>query len=64
MELSKENLKKRSEALVIAIVGKKLAEKWWNSPNKAFEGELPLNQFAKDPKSVYEYLLRHSEGEW
>lgn len=59
-----ELLQNRCDALLIALVGKEdLVSKWWNSQNKAFD-KTPREQFDKDPKSVYNYLMRCAEGEW
>lgn len=49
--------RKRCEVLVIALLGKKLAEKWWESPNKAFDQRTPEEQWQLDPESVYDYLM-------
>ena len=54
-------LKARSEALVIAMVGKDLAPKWWTGSNRAFEGQAPQTQ---NIEQVYSYLIRMAEGEW
>lgn len=62
--IGKDLLKKRSETLVVSLVGENLAYKWWNSANKAFEGETPLSEFEKDAEKVYEYLLLHTQGAW
>jgi hypothetical protein len=52
----------RSEVLVIALVGKVMAPKWWNSYNRAF-GETPEQQWEKDPEVVYNYLMKYSSGD-
>lgn len=57
-------LRARSEALVIAMVGREMAPKWWFGSNKAFEGQTPQEQFDKNPERVYSYLMRMAEGEW
>lgn len=54
-------LRARSQALVVALVGKNLAQSWWTSPNKAFEGQTPLEQFEKNPERVYSYLMNFAE---
>lgn len=54
-------LRARSEALVIALVGKKLAPSWWLGANLAFEGQAPNTQ---NIERVYGYLMRMAEGEW
>jgi len=56
-------MRQRSEALVIALVGKDAAEKWWNSHNKAFD-KTPHEQWFDDPHQVYEYLMNHGAGEY
>jgi hypothetical protein len=57
-------LRARSEALVIALVGKNLALDWWASANKAFEGQTPLEQFDRNPERVYSYLMQSADGQW
>jgi hypothetical protein len=57
-------MKQRSVALVIAMVGDALADTWWSSPNKAFNGMTPAGQWIKDYESVYTYLMQHSQGGW
>ena len=52
-------LRQRSEALVIALVGKDLADDWWNRPNKEFDGQTPKETFDKNPSEVYNYLMSH-----
>lgn len=57
-------LRARSEALVIAMVGKTNAQLWWTSANLAFEGQTPSEQFDRNAERVYSYLMRSAEGEW
>jgi hypothetical protein len=59
-----EILRARSEALVIAMLGKDLAVKWWDNSNRKFNGITPNQQWEKDPESVYSYLMTSAEGEW
>jgi hypothetical protein len=53
-------LRQRSEALVIALVGKEMAPKWWQSENKAFDGKTAEVMFQQDPELVYNYLMDHA----
>ena len=55
-----KNIRGRSEALLIALIGKELAPKWWQSPNRAFNMEKPEDVWKLDPESVYQYLMNHS----
>ena len=57
-------LRLRSQALVIALVGKVHAELWWTSANRAFEGQTPLEQFDRNAERVYGYLMQSAEGTW
>lgn len=57
-------MKQRAVVLVISMVGKDLADTWWNSPNKAFNGRTPAGMWIEDHESVYNYLMKHIEGEW
>jgi hypothetical protein len=56
-----EVYRQRSEALVIALVGKELATKWWTSYNKAFK-HTPEAQWELDYRVVYDYLMGHASG--
>jgi len=57
-------LRARSEALVIALIGKEMASQWWTSANRAFEGQTPNEQFDRNAERVYGYLMRTAQGEW
>ena len=57
-------LRARCEALVIALVGKDMAPKWWTSSNRAFEGQTPQEQFDRNAERVYSYLMGSAEGYW
>lgn len=49
--------KKSLEALVLALVGDpELADRWWYSPNRAFDMERPIDV---DLKTVRDYLMHH-----
>ena len=50
--------KQRSNVLVIALVGGELADKWWSSPNKAFDMQTPATAWLQDYYKVYAYLMR------
>ena len=43
------------DSLLKALLGysKELEEKWWNGPNRAFDGNTPASQ---DIRKVYKYL--------
>jgi hypothetical protein len=47
-----------------ALVGPNVAELWWNSANRAFDGRTPKQQFEFDPNSVYQYLIEHCMGDY
>jgi hypothetical protein len=49
----------RSRALVIALVGKNASEDWWQSPNRAFDMQKPIDQWQHDWHAVYDYLMHH-----
>lgn len=58
-------LRKQCNALLFAMIGnKELVEKWWISPNLAFEGETPETVFAKNPRQVFNYLWGSCDGYW
>ena len=60
MTLSTENMFQRSQALLIALLGRKdLCDQWWNSPNKAFDLQTPKQVWDVEPEKVYEYLMHY-----
>ena len=63
-QISPENMRARCEALVTAMVGKEMAPKWWNSPNRAFCEDTPEQIYSIAPSAVYAYLIKSAEGEW
>lgn len=52
-------MRKRSEALVLALIGKNQAPNWWSSANKAFDGKTPEEHWKVNPEDVYNYLMYH-----
>ena len=62
--ISPENMRARCEALVIAMVGKEMADKWWTGSNKAFGGDTPEQIYSVAPSAVYAYLMKCADGEW
>jgi hypothetical protein len=59
--MRKEMIEGRCNALVIALVGKELSEKWWDSPNKFWNGKTPRSVFDHDYMDVYNYLMYHAD---
>lgn len=57
-----QKMRRRSEALVVALVGKEYADVWWDSKNKAFESLTPKQAWDKDPSAVYSYLMGIASG--
>jgi hypothetical protein len=55
--ISPENMRARCEALVIALLGKKMAQEWWNSSNETFNGSTPEQIYSLTPIVVYNYLM-------
>jgi hypothetical protein len=48
----------RSEVLVITFIGEKIARKWWDSKNTAFNNITPNQAWAIDYEKVYNYLMQ------
>lgn len=57
--VTESQAKQRSRALVVAMIGRDYSEQWWNSANRAFDDRTPLEQWAVDYLSVYNYLMAH-----
>jgi hypothetical protein len=56
--------KQRTQVLLTAMLGLKLVDSWWSSPNKAFDGETPANVWVKDYLKVYNYVMHNADGGW
>lgn len=53
-----EFYKERLDRLLLALVGtEELVDKWWNSPNRAFDHQHPIKVFDNDPNKVINYIL-------
>jgi hypothetical protein len=58
METFDPNL--RINRLLFAMIGDmKLVEKWWSSPNWAFDKRTPAEAFKEDPQAVYDYVMSY-----
>lgn len=53
-------VKQRSISLVISLVGENLADKWWDSPNKAFDMRTPADMWIEDFRRVHNYLMHNA----
>jgi hypothetical protein len=62
--MTNEQMRRRSETLVIALVGVKHAPIWWNSSNLAFDYVTPAMAFETDPTQVYNYLIKYAGGDY
>jgi hypothetical protein len=50
--------KTRLDGLLFAIMGDQiLVERWWNRPNQAFDGALPIDVFVLRPERVRDYIF-------
>lgn len=48
----------RTNSLLRAMLGSEdLRERWWTSPNQAFEGKTPNEVWEMDYERVYRYVL-------
>ena len=50
--------------MILALVGIEFSDRWWDSPNRAFENQTPTNVFLENPERVYSYLISHCDGQW
>lgn len=53
-------MRRRCEVLLIGLLGRELALKWWDSKNLGFNEATPEEQWAVDPESVYNYLMHYA----
>jgi folate-dependent tRNA-U54 methylase TrmFO/GidA len=51
--------------ILYALLGsEELVQKWWESPNKAFDGMTPIEMLDQDKDRVKNYLLAQLSGEY
>lgn len=55
-----DQMKRRCDLLLEAMIGPNLVEQWWQSKNRAFDMKTPKEQFDIDPEVVYSYLMGHA----
>lgn len=56
--------KQRTQTLLTAMLGSKLVDAWWSSPNKAFDGKTPHDVWTTDYAKVYSYVMHNADGGW
>jgi len=57
---TEENFRANCNTLVESLVGADLVESWWASPNQAFAGCTPEEQWLVGSDSVVNYLMHHA----
>lgn len=64
VNMTNEQIRKRCEVLLIAMLGKEHAISWWTRSNKHFKGETPEAVFERAPDEVYQYLMNCAQAGW
>jgi len=60
MKCMEEKTNPSANSMLIAMLGSDaLVEKWWQSPNKAFDNKCPVDV---DQEKVVSYLMSHTFG--
>ena len=55
------NEKETCDRLLASMLGSwDLVDKWWNSPNRAFDGKHPIEVFESDKKAVINYIFHYA----
>lgn len=53
--MNKPWTKSQLDAMLFSMLGSKdLVERWWASPNKAFDGVCPKDVYYRDPQGMLE----------
>lgn len=61
----KYNTKQKCDVMLQALLGnKEVIVKWWNTPNKAFNDETPIEVFERDEQLVFKYLASQCSGSY
>jgi hypothetical protein len=60
-------IKLRLDAILYVILGSTdLVERWWNSPNTAFDNRMPKDVYYQDPQGrqeISDYISAYASGE-
>ena len=62
MSADLEQKKQRCNQILESLVGSNSTDKWWTSPNKAFDLCTPEDQWKIDHRRVINYLLTQLNG--
>ena len=57
---TEQEFRKIADQLVESMVGKNMIESWWTSPNQAFDGRTPEDQWTQGSDAVVNYLMHHA----
>ena len=57
-----DRVKRTCNVIVDALVGAEFSSEWWSSPNLAFRGKTPDEQWEISPDVVFDYLTNHAFG--
>jgi hypothetical protein len=53
------------DRILYALLGsEELVQKWWESPNRAFDEMTPIEMWNRDKDRVKKYLLAQLSGEY
>jgi hypothetical protein len=56
----RDRVRQRCNWLLTSLVGAKLVDQWWTSPNLHWNGQTPESIFQLYPDEVYDYLLYYA----
>jgi hypothetical protein len=62
--MNENAMKNHAQACLLAMLGEKLVNDWWNSKNAAFDNQTPAGEWIRNPKRVYDYIMLHAYGGW
>jgi hypothetical protein len=66
--MSEPMIKRRLDAILYVILGSTdLVERWWHSPNTAFDNRLPKDVYYQDPQGrqeISDYISAYANGEY
>lgn len=60
----KQILKEKCNVILKSTVGEHLIERWWNSSNKGFNDQKPIDVWETNHEKVYTYLRKQLGGEY
>jgi len=63
-KLEKKRMLRETNAYLVALLGDRNVEEWWQRKNSHFLGKTPAEAWEENPVKVYQYVASAGDGYW